>query len=238
MSEAMSTQPERDYLEDTPSEQAVHDYLERHPDFFEHHGALLSRLQLPHAAGGAVSLVERQISVLRQTDLKLKRQLKELVAVARDNDVLAQKIHQLSTRLLSTGTLAGTISVIEEAMRTGFSADHAVLVLFAAPEVPGNAEPSRFFRTIHRDDEALQPFSTFLESSAPRCGQARDAQLEFMFHGDASDVGSVALLPLGPECEIGFLGIGSVDSNRFHPGMSIDFLTRVADLVTAALSRY
>ena len=69
--------PELDYVMKKISEQAVHDYLAAHPDFFEEHASLLSSLHLPHAAGGAVSLVERQISVLRQKDIKLEKQLKE-----------------------------------------------------------------------------------------------------------------------------------------------------------------
>ena len=108
----MSTQPERDYVDESPSEQAVHDYLETHPYFFERHATLLSRLRLPHASGDAVSLVERQVSVLRQKDLKLERQLKELLAVARENDVLAAKIHELSMQLLHTTDLAGTVAVM------------------------------------------------------------------------------------------------------------------------------
>jgi hypothetical protein len=66
----------------------------------------------------------------------------------------------------------------------------------------------------------------------------RDAQRSFLFKADADDIGSVALVPLGKKASIGFLAIGSVDSNRFHPGMSIDFLTRVGDLVSGALNRY
>ena len=38
--------------------------------------------------------------------------------------------------------------------------------------------------------------------------------------------------------QIGFLAIGSNDADRFHPGMSIDFLARVGDLVAGALARY
>ena len=67
----MSTQPERDYQDEALSAQAVHDYLATHPDFFEQNPSLLSALNLPHSSGGTVSLIERQISVLRQKDLKL-----------------------------------------------------------------------------------------------------------------------------------------------------------------------
>ena len=234
----MSTQPERNYIDETPSEQAVHDFLQDHPDFFERHPALLSQLELSHASGDAVSLVERRVSVLRQKDLKLERQLKELLSVARENDVLAAKIHELAMQLLDASTLADTVAVIEEAMRAGFNADHAVLVLFAEPDTVADIEGGRFFRATRRDDDALKPFATFLESSAPRCGQVRDTQLDYLFRDDASEVGSVAMLPLGDQCRVGFLGVGSADADRFHPGMSIDFLTRVGQLVAAALSRY
>ena len=68
----MSTQRKPEFVEEQVSEEAVREYLEAHPDFFEHNKALLSQLELPHGAGGAVSLVERQVSVLRQKELKLQ----------------------------------------------------------------------------------------------------------------------------------------------------------------------
>ena len=55
---------------------------------------------------------------------------------------------------------------------------------------------------------------------------------------DADEVGSVALVPLGDKTQLGFLAIGSADADRFHPGMSIDFLARVGDLVAGALERH
>ncbi|MED5248942.1 MAG: DUF484 family protein, partial [Pseudomonadota bacterium] len=48
------------------SEDEVADFLRACPDFFERHLALLSELVVPHSArGGAVSLLERQVGVLR-----------------------------------------------------------------------------------------------------------------------------------------------------------------------------
>ena len=48
----------------------------------------------------------------------------------------------------------------------------------------------------------------------------------------------MALVPLGKKTQIGFLAIGSADADRFHPGMSIDFLARIGDVVAGALKRY
>jgi uncharacterized protein len=234
----MSTQRKPEFLEEELSADAVHDYLEAHPDFFERHKTLLDTIELPHASGGAVSLIERQISMLRQKDMKLERQLKDLIQVARENDVIAAKIHQLSVQLLSKSGLSETVSAIEEASRSGFGADQAVLVLFGDPDGFSDVESGRFFHAIRREDAALKPFGTFLGGNGPRCGQIRDSQMEFLFRDDASEIGSVALIPLGTKADIGFLAIGSGDAERFHPGMSIDFLARVGDLVAAALKRF
>jgi len=234
----MSTQAKPEYNEEALTEEAVSSYLAAHPDFFERNPKLLGKLRIPHETGGTVSLVERQVSMLRQKEVKLERQLRELIHVARDNDVLAAKIHKLSIHLLAANSLNATVTAIEEAMRAGFGADHAVLVLFGNPDSFEDIDAGRFFRAIQREDEALRPFATFLKGSGPRCGKVRDSQRKFLFRGDAEDVGSVALVPLGNKAGIGFLAIGSVDANRFHPGMSIDFLARVGDLISGALNRY
>jgi len=234
----MSTQAKTEFVEEELSEQSIHDYLAAHPDYFERHSTLLSSLNLPHASGGAVSLVERQVAVLRQKDLKLERQLKELIEVARANDLLGAKIHELTMQLLIANDLHKTIVVIEEAMRSGFDADHAVLVLFGDTEAFEDINAGRFFRAVKKGDPLLKPFGTFLGGTSPRCGKIRDSQREFLFHGDADEIGSAALVPLGDGAEIGFLAVGSADGDRFHPGMSIDFLTRLGDLVAGSLKRF
>ena len=207
----MSTQRKPEFADDELSEDAIHDYLEAHPDFFERHKSLLSNIEIPHASGGAVSLVERQISMLRQKDLKLERKLKDLIQVARDNDVIAAKIHELSLQLLSKADLNATIAAVEEAARSGFGADQAVLVIFGDPDNFGDVAAGRFFLPVQRDHADLKPFRTFLSGSGPRCGQARDTQMDYLFRDDASEIGSVAMVPLGKKAEVGFLAIGSND---------------------------
>ena len=234
----MSTQRKPDFVDDGLTDEAVRDYLEANPDFFERHSAILASLSVPHGSGEAVSLVERQVSMLRQKEIKMQRQLKELVEVARANDTLAAKIHELGLQLLGATELPATVDTIETGMRSGFGADQSILVLFADPAMFEDVNAERFFRALPRDSAELKPFATFLDGSGPRCGQVRDSQRSFLFHDDSDEIGSVALVPLGENAEIGFLAIGSNDADRFHPGMSIDFLARVGDLVAGALARY
>jgi len=97
----MSQQKNEAALGEPFSEEAVAEYLQRRPDFFERHGTLLLRLKLPHETNGfTVSLIERQVSMLRQRNAELERQLKDLIAVAKVNDSLVEKIHLLSLRLI------------------------------------------------------------------------------------------------------------------------------------------
>lgn len=216
------------------SADAVADFLQGNPDFFEHRPGLLMDLKLVHPTqGGTVSLVERQVAVLRKKTFDLERRLKELISVAKANDQLTEKIHRLSLRLLSAGDTAARLRALEVALRTEFQAQQAVLVVFA--EADGGEWAGRFVRRIPREDPKLQPFATFLKTSAPRCGQVRDAQRNFVFGPDAEEVGSVAMVPLGEECALGFLVIGNEDSEHFHPAKSIDLLKRLGELVTEVL---
>lgn len=217
------------------TEASVAAWLQAHPDFFERHTSLLATLKLPHSPGSAaVSLVERQVTVLRQKNGALERKLKDLVDVARSNDQLAARIHTLALRLLETRDRSDVVRVLEEELRLSFHADHAVLVVFEGPSDP-SAAGERFLRVVPRDEPRLAPFRTFLQSDAPRCGQVRDSQRNFLFGPDSVDVGSVALVPLGARCELGFLAIGSRDADHYHPGKSVEFLSRLAELVGAAL---
>jgi hypothetical protein len=225
-------------------EDAIAAYLQHNPDFFERHQALLLRLRVPHARGGStISLVERQIEVLREKHAALEGKLAELVSVARANDAIADKLHRFTRRLLRASSRAEAVAFIEASLREDFDAFHGgVLVLIG--EYPDLA-PQRFVRAVAPDDAGLKSFETLFASGKPRCGQVRDTQREFLFGQEGNDIGSVALVPLlpradtagpsGPSGPLGVLALGSTDRDRFHPGMSTEFLARMADLIADSL---
>jgi uncharacterized protein len=230
----MTTREARGLSATESEEESVAAYLQHHPDFFERHQALLARLRLPHARGGStISLVERQIEVLREKHAALESKLADLVTVARGNDVIAEKLHRFTRRLLGVRSRREVIARIEVSLREDFDAFHAVLVL-----IGGSVDPAaeRFVRSVSADDVNLKSFETLFASGKPRCGQARDSQREFLFGTDANDIGSIALVPLGDRGSCGLLAIGSTDRDRFHPGMSTEFLARMGDLIADSLS--
>jgi uncharacterized protein len=229
----MTTREARGLTATETEEETVATYLQHNPEFFERHQALLARLRLPHVRGGStISLVERQIEVLREKHAALEGKLAELVQVARGNDVIADKLHRFTRRLLSASR-SDAVARIETSLREDFDAFHAVLVLIGDTT---DSTTQRFLRYLRADDPNLKSFETLFASGKPRCGQARDSQREFLFGSDANDIGSIALVPLGEKGAVGLLAIGSTDRDRFHPGMSTEFLARMGELVADSLS--
>ena len=230
----MTTREARGLSAAESEEEAIAGYLQRNPDFFERHQAVLARLRLPHARGGAaISLVERQIEVLREKLATVEGKLSELVRTARANDAIADRLHRFTRRLLRAVPRAEAIARIEAGLREDFDAFHSALVLIGAPaELP----VQQFLRVVPADDPNLKSFESLFASGKPRCGQARDSQREFLFGPEGLEMGSVALVPLGDKGSVGLLALGSVDRDRFHPGMSTEFLARMADLIADALT--
>jgi hypothetical protein len=229
----------RGIKQDALNDGNVSEYLQTYPDFFERNSQLLAKLRLPHVrdVASTVSLVERQVEVLRERNQSLERKLKELVDVARANDALADRIHRLSQRLIRAHTLAESIGAIETSLREDFDAMNSVLVLFIEQARSLESDMGRFLRVANPADQDMRTFESLLTSGKPRCGQVRDAQRDYLFGKDSVAIGSVALTPLGQKGALGILAIGASDAQRFHPGMSTEFLLRIGELVTYALMR-
>ena len=230
------SQAKRAVDEESFTETDVARYLASHPDFFERHLPLLRRLQIPHQSGAAtVSLVERQVAVLRQRNEELERQLTELFEVAKANNMLVDQIHELAVTFIRIRGADARLEALENALREDFGAERAVLVLFSDNCPAGVTRPG-FVKLFDRNDEALKPFSTFLRSAVARCGPLRDRQKELLFDREADTITSAAMVPIGEGAKYGFLTVGSHDPNQFHPGQRVDFLGRLGELVALALT--
>src|SRR3984893_5970872 len=179
----MTTSQARGIKHESLNDTSVAEYLQTYPDFSERNSPRLIKLRLPHLrdAGATVSLVERQVEVLRERNQALERKLKELVDVARANDALADRIHRLSQRLIRARTLPETINAVETSLREDFDAMHSVLVLFLEDARPLEAAAGRFLRADDLAGADIKTFESLLLAGKPRCGQIRDAQRDYLF---------------------------------------------------------
>ena len=193
----------------------VRQYLAEHPDFFVDYPELLEALHVPHASeGNTVSLVERQVKVLRERQAASRERLAELVRNARNNEQLAARIHKLTVRLLHARTTEEVRLQVANSMVEDF-------------EIPLNVflESSELFRE-------------WLSAGKPRCGHFSLSQRQSVFGEEIAErIGSMALIPIGPGADRAVLGLASAEAARFAPGIGTDFLERIGELLSAALAR-
>ena len=110
---------------------AVAQYLRQHPEFFVDHEELIPELRIPHLPGEAVSLVERQVKLLRERNIEMRHRLSQLMDVARDNDRLFDKTRRLVLDLLDAESLEDVISAVEDSLRHEFQVPFVSLLLFS-----------------------------------------------------------------------------------------------------------
>lgn len=212
------------------SEPVVVAYLRDHPEFFTQHPDLAENLRVPHPCRPAVSLLEYQNHLLREHCQRLRDKLLELVAIARDNDRLAERVQRLALGLLDArGGLDELLHGIKAILRDEFKADGVALCL-AMPPTDGLSAVEEFLRP-----DVVTLFDEVFRAGRPQCGRLSLEQAAALFSDGAGFAASAALIPLGGDEWRGLLAVGSGDPKRFHPGMGTLFLERIGELITQTL---
>lgn len=217
-------------MSDPKLELQILDYLTENPSFLDQHPDVLQQLHLTHASGsGTVSLLERQNKTLRQQLAETREQLEELIGIARENDAINRRFHELTLTLIEADSLDTMLETLLDDLREQFNADAVELKLFSANEL-GQA--------VNEGKPGPLLFEDFMQKGKPRCGALHKEQMQYLFHDKASETGSVAIIPLRHKQAEGILAIGSHDKQRFHPGKDTEFLKRLGELTSYALSRF
>jgi len=211
-------------------EDVVAKYLRQNPDFLEREPSLLKHLELSHASGPAISLIEKQVQYLRGQNEDLEQQLNQLIQIAADNEKLMSRLHVLTLELMSIGDLPTFFDRLSEALLSEFSADILNITLFDLKIEAGPKTPLFHFK---REDPEIQQFQDHLEKSVSVCGRLNRNKRDFLFGSRAQWVQSTAWVPMG---EDGMLAIGSSDPARFYPGMGTLFLDLLSQVVTSRLA--
>jgi len=211
-------------------EDIVSKYLRQNPDFLEREPSLLKYMELSHASGPAISLIEKQVQYLRGLNETLEQQLNQLIQVASDNEKLMTRLHQLTLDLMSMGDLPSFFDRLSDALLSEFKADILNITLF---DLKIEAGPKTPMFHIKRDDPEMQQFQEHLEKGVSVCGRLNRNKRDYLFGSRAQWVQSTALVPMGND---GMLAIGSSDPARFYPGMGTLFLDLLAQVVTSRLA--
>ena len=214
------------------TEEDIAQFLIHTPDFFERHADLLSAVQLTSPHGGrAVSLQERQAEMLREKIKVLEQRLMEMMRHGNENMLIADKLLRWSRQLFLVARPVDLPAVLVSEMKAQFSVPQAALKLWDVAEVYAG-EPC----AQGASDDVTSRASSL---TAPYCGvNAGFEAVQWL--EDPQAAASLVLLPLRASAgapAFGLLVLASPDAARYEAGMATDFLERIGELASAALSR-
>jgi uncharacterized protein YigA (DUF484 family) len=214
----------------TFGEAEVAEYLAKNPDFFMHHKPLLEVMSVPHETGRAVSLIERQTSLLRDRNQKLTTHLTDFIDIARDNGSQLEKTKRMVLALLDAATLDDVAVAVEESLCRDFYSDKTSLVLFS-----DNPQNVNNLRMLPRATAGV--IESLMKVAVPTCGQLSLIENRFLFEDEAVRIQSSAVVPLVKGETIGLLAVGSYDPSYFQSSQGTVFLTYVSEVLSRVTSR-
>ncbi len=216
----------------TPEAEAVLAYLRAHPDFLWDQEDLLAAMTLPHVGrGSAVSLLERQIALLRQQNGQLHQRIDAVLSVVRQNAELGASLLDLAVALLQSLDCGGVLEVVQRHLRDHFHVEYLALVTREAlPGVVGQA--AILAEADFRGLSVLAPAARAASGIALEPGLRSD-----LFGGEGASLASLALIPLRGDNAQGAIVLGSNDPGRYGPEAGVDVLDQIGRLVVAALDR-
>lgn len=209
-------------------EEQIRDYLKENPDFLQRNPDMLDFMHVSHASGSAVSLVEKQVSVLRERNIDMRHRLNTLTANARDNDKLYEQTRHLVLKLLEANSVPELYAAFEESMASDFEVEHASMILFGEPGSEGDD------CRVDSADSAKIEIGPLLKGRKAICGPLRKEELAYLFPS-AGDVGSAAVMPLHDNEAVGVIAVGSSDASRYSSNMGTLFLSHIADVIIRLL---
>ena len=212
-------------------------YLRTHSDFFMHHPELIETLAIPHETGEAVSLVERQVELLRTKNKELDRKLQQLITVAKDNERVSRRLHTMALSIVSINGYEATLSGIQELLHTDFPGTKVIIRLF-------DLMPSTEVRDCNYIEATLLKSKLVQDLfSSRRRGVAfmtkRQIENVFMQQDGKKPIRSAAAVALRKQQQqLGVLFLGSTDVNRFQSGMGTLFLGNLGEIVGSKLQQF
>lgn len=214
-----------------PEAQAIAAYLRDHPEFFVEHEELLSTLRIPHQRGDTVSLVERQLKLLRDRNIEMRHRLSQLMDVARDNDRLFDKTRRLILVLMDANSLEEIVIAVEDSLRNEFQVPFVSLILFSDNPM----SVGRWVSTA----EAQKAIGGLISGEKTFCGALREHELTFLYGAEqGAQVGSSAVIALTHQGLHGVLAIGSRDPQYYKSSVGTLFLSYIAEVLGRVLPRY
>ncbi|WP_423822516.1 DUF484 family protein [Salinisphaera sp. SPP-AMP-43] len=208
-------------------------YLAAHPDFLRRHPETFEALDVPHASGNAISLIERQVRVLRETNTRIQARFDELMSTAKSNEDRVIQLNRVARIMVGAVSADALVESLVECLRTHLDVDHVYVGVQG--ELPADIT---HIHHLAQDSAEAQALTNVFRRGKPLCGELSAAQSQALFGTEPDQpLASAALVPLGMNGVHGAIVLASGDPKRFSADMGTLFVELFGDLLTASLRR-
>ena len=215
------------------SEELVAEYLRNHPEFFLSQDNVLADLTLPHESGKAISLLERQVTILRGRGIEARQKLNNLLENARNNDQLFDTTRNLVLALLRAQNVTEIAEVAHEQLTTHVNIDACEVILVNRADL--EVAPSIRVQSL---DSLKQDFEDVFRLKRAHCGALDKEQIAQLFKAAGKSIRSTALCPVINNSQVlAMLALGNKTENYFNINLDTLFLDFIGHVVGAVLDK-
>lgn len=211
----------------------IADYLEQHPDFFQNRDQLLQKMDIRQENSKSISLVERQVRVLREKNLRSRLQFNELIEIAEENNATFEKCRSLLLSLLATNDRITFFNAIENCLTIDFDCSAYSLIL-----IDSKPEEINLCTIAVTEDSAQEHIGALMRSKKPTLGSLRPEEQDYLFRHASNKVRSAAVVTIRTDKLIALLAIGSNKLDYFKPSHGTIFIDFLADILALLLPKH
>jgi len=214
------------------SREEVVSYLKANPEFFVEQEELLADLSLPHESGKAISLLERQVTILRDRGIDARQKLNNLLENARNNDQLFDTTRNLVLALLRAKDVTEISDVAQDQLSNHANIDSCEVILVER----NGLKVADSVRTESQDILKKQ-FADVFRLKRTHCGPISEEQTQYLFPAQGHDIKSTALCPVISNGDVlALIAFGNKADNYFNVNLDTLFLDFIGHVVGAVLN--
>ena len=207
----------------------VEEFLVLNPDFLSSNSHILDSIEIVHKTGGAVSLIQKQVEVLRKNYESTSGNLLELLEIAKTNEGIFEKTKELILDLIVCKNLTDVIATTENSFSNKFQADASKVLFFKEnPNLPKGRilDAKKAHKQIGKKYNASDIF----------CGPLNDKESSFIFDKKAKIVDCVLVPIKNSDCP-GVLALGSKSEDTYSKENDSLFLGFIAEALSKLIER-
>jgi uncharacterized protein YigA (DUF484 family) len=213
------------------SNKEIAEYLILNPNFFKENPEVLNSIEIIHESGAAVSLIQKQVELLRSNYNSTTDKLMELLGIAKNNEDIFILTKELILSLINASSIEEIVALIEKSFVADFGAKKSKVLFFT--ESSKNLPKGR----VKNPAEARNILGNLLKPGKIFCGEVNKEVAKFIFNQKTS-VKEMALVPLNSSSLLGLIALGSDQPGKYSDNKDTLFLDFIAEVVSKLIDSH